>query len=304
MTQQNPPRARRSSGLLPIVLILVGVLLLLANFGWMSWGSILDVVNLWPVLLLAIGADMLTHGRYRGAVVLGALVVGGALFAYESQGGTYFGSAAAETHTIEHPIGGASSADVSLANGVSTLHVGALRGGDLLVRGEVATGRGESLTDDFFRRGNQAVLQLRSEQGANIRVFNNDRRRWDLDLAAGVPTSLQIDTGVGRAQLDLGDLTLTALRVTSGVGELTATLPAHGGYEATVKAGVGATTLHIPAGVPARLTVKTGLGSVNVRGDFQKEGDVYTTPDYDGASDRVDIRVEGGLGAIDVDRAR
>lgn len=303
MTQKNLERPRRSSGVLPIVLILVGVIVLIGNFGWMSWGSVVDILDLWPVALLAIGVDMLTHGRYRTLVVVGALVAGGALYAYQRNGGGYFGGGAAETHTIQHDLGGASAADVSISTGVSQLDVGALHSGSLLVQGTIDTGRGETLVDDFFRRGDRAVLELRSEQRPNVRVFGGDRRDWNVDLNPDVPTALTIDTGVGRGQLDLADLNLTELRVDTGVGELTATLPSRGGYTATFKAGVGATTLHLPNGVPARVTVNTGLGGVNVRGSFQKDGDVYTTPGYDGAGqNRIDVRIDGGLGAITIDQ--
>jgi len=308
MTQESPRRERRTSGALPIILILVGVLLLITNIGWLSWGTLFDVLNLWPVVLLAIGVDMLTRGRYRTAVLVGALVVGGVLYGYQRSGGRYLGGGgAAETHAIEHTLGGANGADISIGTGVSTLHIGSFSGGDVLVRGSVETRRGETLTDDFFRRGDQAVLQLRSEQSSGVGslgVFGNQDRRWDLDLNEGVPIKLGIDAGVGRGQLDLRNLQLTDLRISAGVGEMTVTLPAQGAYSATLKAGVGATTVHIPAGVPTRLTVNTGLGAVSVQGDFERNGDVYTTPDYEGAARRADVSIQGGLGAIHVDRVR
>lgn len=302
MTQERP--TRRRGDLLPIILIVIGVLVLVANFGWMSWGSILDVLNLWPVVLLAIGADMLTRGRYRTWVVVGALVAGGLLYASDrgGSGWGFRGTAAAESHVVEHALDGARDAQVRLQTGVGELRVGALSGGGALVRGTVETGRGETLVDDFYRSGGSAVLRLSSESRPGVRMFGNDRRAWDLSLTDRVPMTLEISTGVGQALLDLESLQVTDLRVNSGVGEVRATLPSQGRVQATFKAGVGATHVTIPRNMAARVTVNTGLGQVNVNGTFDKSGDTYTSPGYETASDRVELRIDGGLGQITVDQ--
>jgi hypothetical protein len=303
MAQEERPNRRRGD-LLPIILIAIGVLVLLGNLNWMSWSSIGNVLNLWPVALLALGVDMLTRGRYRTAVVIGALVAGGLLYAAD-RGGTGFGSSAgAENHVVEHALDSARDAQVSIETGVSTLRIGSLGGGSALVRGTVDTARGETLVDDYYRSGGTAVLRLRSEQRPNVRVFGGDRRVWDLGFNDAVPMTLDISTGVGQAQLDLKDLRVSDLRVNAGVGEVRATLPSQGRLEAAFKAGVGETHVSIPQSMAARVVVNTGLGRVNVSGDFNKNGDTYTSPGYDSATDRVDLHIDGGLGQITVDRTR
>jgi hypothetical protein len=83
------------------------------------------------------------------------------------------------------------------------------------------------------------------------------------------------------------------------------TLPESGGYRGEFELGVGATTVRLPQSVEARITVRTGLGRASVSG-FDRDGDVYTTPGYASAAAnaRVDLSVQGGVGAVTVQRIR
>jgi hypothetical protein len=90
--------------------------------------------------------------------------------------------------------------------------------------------------------------------------------------------------------------------VQTGVSSTSITLPARAGAtRATVKAGVASVHLSIPAGVAARIVGQMGLGALNVdESRFPRHGKIYESPDYASATDRLDLNVEGGLGAIDV----
>ncbi|MEJ2359246.1 MAG: toast rack family protein [Deinococcales bacterium] len=298
MTRERERRPRGAG--LAIVLIVVGVLILLANFGWFDWFTLIRLGSLWPVLLVAIGADMLTRGRYRIVVWGAAVVVGALLYAYDAGGPRgAFVRGPAETHSIAHPLAGADAADVSITTSVGTLRLSGLSSGGDLVRGTIETRRGETLVDELSKRGGTAVLSISSKSSA-VNLRGNEGRSWDLQLTRAVPIALDITTGVGKAQLELRSLQLSRLTMEAGVGEVTATLPDRGVYQADFKAGVGATHITIPSSMAARVTVKSGLGSVHVNGTFARSGDVYETPGYASASDRVDLNVQGGLGQITV----
>ena len=114
------------------------------------------------------------------------------------------------------------------------------------------------------------------------------------------PLDLRISTGVGSAELDLESLTLTALDVDTGVGETTITLPAKGAFEATINGGVGQITVLAPDTLALRIRAEAGLGSVNVEGDYAHTEDLYLSPGYDQAKDKVELTVEGGVGSITI----
>jgi hypothetical protein len=93
---------------------------------------------------------------------------------------------------------------------------------------------------------------------------------------------------------------LTGVDYRGGVGESTVRLPA-GSYVGDFDFGVGAATITVPSGAAVRVAVSSGLGRVTVRGDLRRDGDVYTSPNYDTASERVTLRVNVGVGAITID---
>ena len=303
-TQGRRPRQRSRGPGLAILLIIIGVLVLLGNFGWLSWDVLVRLAYLWPVLLVAVGADMLTRRRYRAVVWGAAIVVGALLYAYDTGdlgGRVIWGTTAGELRTVSHTLGGARAADVTITTTVGTLRLADVAGGDQLVQGTVRTGRGETLVDEYTHRGDTAVLRLVSDQRPGVNLGSGQRREWDLELTRNVPIALDVKTGVGAAHLDLQRARLSSLRMEAGVGEVTATLPNSGSYRADFKAGVGAMHITIPAAVAARVTVHSGLGSVRVSGAFDRSGDTYQSPNYATASDRVDLNVDGGLGQITVD---
>jgi predicted membrane protein len=63
---------------------------------------------------------------------------------------------------------------------------------------------------------------------------------------------------------------------------------------------VGSSTINVPRGANVRVTVTSGLGRVNVTGGLRRDGNVYTSDGYDTASERITLRINGGVGSIDV----
>ena len=295
---------RRNQVVLPVILIVAGVLVFAANLGWLAWGSLWSVLDLWPVLLIAIGADLLTAGRFRWIIVVLTIIV----FALAMTGrvpwlGTGSVTGTAEVHEVEIPLGDADRADVVIRVGVSELSVSS--GDEDLIEGTVRTGPNESFTQEVDRQGDTAVVVLASEQRGIGNIRGNVDRGWDLELAEDVPMDLSISTGVGRSRLDLREMILSGLRVDAGVGEMTATLPEprEGSYSASFDTGVGATTVRVPDDVPVRIAIDRGLGAVTARGGFESlGGDVYESPDYDDADERITITIDGGVGAITIER--
>lgn len=283
---------------LPALLIALGLVMLALNSGLVSWAALLGVLQLWPLVLIAVGVDLLFRGRYRLVITAVTLALGMVFYLGLVP---WPGMAPAETHTIAQTLQGAQRAEVLLQSGVSELRIGALTSSDQLIEGTVQTGAGEQLAENFRLTGSAASYTLRSEQRGTQFFASQRERLWDVRLSDALPLTLEVSTGVGRARLELTALQLTDLRVDTGVGETLVTLPRQGQYDVTINAGVGATTLRIPEGVAARLEISRGLGAVNMRGTFEQDGNVYKTPDYDTATNRAEVRVSGGVGAITVE---
>lgn len=284
---------------LPIVLVVVGLALLAANLGWLSWDGLLRIAELWPLALVAIGADVLTRGRYRILIVAATLVGAAVLYALGGSALSLGGSSPSTT-TLTQGLEGASRAQVRLTTGVAELRVDIGAGGNLLASGSIRTGRGERVEQSFRVEGGTAFLNLVSERAGPNFLLMTRSGAWDLALTDAVPIALDVDTGVGEAVLDLGNSNLARLELDTGIGAATVNLPGAGRYEVAVNSGVGAVTIRIPDNMAARVAVSRGVGAISIPSGFARDGEVYTSPGFETAPERVEMRVNGGVGAITV----
>lgn len=296
-------RPQRTGLVGPTVLIAAGIVLLLNNLGLVSWGIWASLMRFWPVLLVAVGLDIIFGRRSTWASALIALAALLALALLAGPWGSWSirGAGLATSTTISQGLDGARRASVELAPGVGTLRVSAMAEPDGLIVGTAETYANERLDRAFSVYDGTAFFALRSEQ---IQPWQStggwDTRTWDLQLNPEVPTRLMIAGGVGRTEADLSKLNLMSLDVNAGVGDVRLTLPATGRFSVQINAGVGDVEVTIPPGMAARITVNGGLGQTRVLGTYERSGDTYTTPGYATAEHRIDLMVEGGVGSVTV----
>jgi hypothetical protein len=287
----------------PVLLIGAGILLLLNNFGILQLDLWEILFRFWPVLLIAIGLDVLL-GRRSGIgaliaiLVLVVILVGS--FAWVD--GTPLVADSPDARPISRSLEGAERAEVTLAASVGRLAISSLPPGAQLIEGTIIPLTNERITEDFRGEGDVAHYTLRSEGlGFTFPGWGRQNRgRWDLRLSQAIPLALSISNGVGEAMLDLERLHLTALTIDTGVGETTVTLPEQGDFQGTINGGVGELTIEIPSSLAVRINADAGIGSVDVQGDFTENGDIYTSATYADAEEQVELEVDGGVGSITI----
>ena len=308
MTEKsNTTRGARGGIVGPVLLIAAGIFFLLSNLGIINL-NFWDVAwRLWPIALIAIGLDLLIGRRSIWSSLVVLLVTVGVLAAGFFWLVTNEGlSGGAVTDTISQALSGAESAEVTIDFAVGRATLGALpAGADELVAGTIRRPDEIRLEQSFNVDGDVARYHLStrgSVRSGPLPFFGQtgDNWRWDLQLNRDVPMRLVLNTGVGATTLDLRQLALERLTVDTGVGETRVMLPGEGQLDVRISGGVGELTVELPEGVPARIRVETGLGSSNIEGDFERDGDVYVSPNYDDALDRIDLVLSAGVGQVNV----
>lgn len=292
-------KRRRTSIVLPSILILLGMLLLLSNLGVVNWSVWAAIARFWPLILIAVGLELiLGRGSMSGAVTIVVIFVIVVALGLAIRHPTSRG--AITRTTVEKPLAGALSAEIEINMGVGALYLSSLPYSSSLISGTVDTAVGEWLTQDFNITGNTAHLELSTEDRNFPFPYLGSQpiRKWDLALNESIPIRLDIRTGVGEARIDLERVLATSVDLRTGVGKTDLTLPAKGHASVTLSGGVGETVIYIPRGVAARIRTKTGIGSVQVHGDYTRINDQYISPDFNTAENRVDLEVKGGIGSI------
>ena len=298
-------KRRRVSLVGPVILIGLGVVFLLNNMGLLAWSVWEVIFRLWPVLLIAAGLEIILSRLSAWgsllALVLTVAIFAGALWLLGPDMGTAQVVAGEE---VRQTLGDATQARVVIEPGVGSLHIEALPESANLVEGVISVGKGQSVKRHFAVAGKTATFILQTE-GATFGPFTGwaDRWSWELGLAPEVPLELEVHLGVGLADLDLTGLTVDDLEVSMGVGRTTIILPDEGRFYAKIEGAIGETVVVIPPGMAARIRVDTGLTVSDLPDSYQQRGDVYTSPGYASADDRVDLEVEQAIGKITIHQA-
>jgi hypothetical protein len=295
-------RARRGGLVGPLLLIGLGVIFLLNNLGVLAV-SVWDVVfRLWPVILIAIGLDLLigrrsVWGSLLVLVLILAVFIGGVWLIGVEVGTTEPSS------DISQPLDGVTKAEVSIGPSIGSLHVESLDAGSrYLAQGKIRLMSGEDVRRDFNPEQYPASFTLRSSGQTWFPALGGwgEEATWDLGLNPDVTLVLDLSLGVGKIELDLTGLDVTAFEVSLGLGKTIVTLPEKGRFTAKISGAIGETFVVIPQGVEVRIHVSTGLGTSSLPAGYTRQDDTYVSPGYEGAEDRIDLDISQAIGMISV----
>jgi len=260
---------RRSAIFWGVIIILLGILFLLQNLGIITvniWGIIL------PVFVIALGIWILWGSTSRRN---------------------------AKVVHIDVPKNGAVQASVKIRHGAGRLLIGPNQIGDSLLTGDCNGG-----ADLNTQRVGDALQVTVSALDRSFPFIWGPEYRldWDLKLTPAIPMSISIESGAAESRIDLSQLLVNKFRLNSGASSNYIMFPANGGQtNAEFKTGAASLEIRIPTGVSGRVRASGGLSSITIdRQRFPRMGDYYQSADYDSAANRVDIRVDTGVGSVDI----
>ncbi len=288
-------------------LILIGIAALLWNFDVLPDRFLLAAWSLWPVALVAVGAGLaLSRVRaWLGSTAFLVVLVAGF--------GAAWGLAAAgpgpvlHRETIAVNLGEATAARLDLHVGAGSLTLDTDTPPDQLLAGKLES---RAVDHDYaisesHQPGGRRVIELRNSPDWEFSFFpgQNPSEEWTLHLTPDIPTELRVEAGAADIDLDLRDLDLKQLEIEAGAADVNVTMPtAAGKTEASFEVGAASLRITVPDGVAARIEVDAGLSSVQINeGRFpQASDDVYISPDFDRAANRVDISIDAGASHVEI----
>lgn len=256
--------------------IVAGALFLLDNIGVLpgsAWGYIL------PLLLVLIGLS----------IVLGPIT-----------------STRLESMHDSLPLGQATASRLTFKHGAGRLDITSGSDPELLFSGDFRGG----LDKRVLRSGDRIDVLLQPAQHRwSGRVgmpwswwSTRGGLSWMVGLNPDHPLELVLDTGASQSHLDLSGLRVTELALNTGASSTELTLPGQAGYtHAKINSGAASVQVRVPPNVAARISGKMALGALEVdQARFPLRGSAYESQDWSEATNRVDLEIDGGVGAVRV----
>jgi len=290
----------------PAILILVGVFALLINSGLVPAERLDRLADLWPLVLIVIGLELVVRRAIKGptaeiaALLVVLLAIVGAA-AYVALGpaiptGIQTLDAAAKVGSVEHA---SVRVDVGAAN--ITMQGSSSIGGDLFRAHIEYSGRKPDVGLDT----STGEVHI-SQSNTSGFFFQNRRFILSLQLNSSVPWKIAVNSGASSDTYNLSSLHVSSIDVNTGasretinVGTPSATVPI------TINGGALTVNAHRPHGVAASVAVSGG--AVNLSFDGRESHAVGTlnaqTTDYDSSTDRYQLQINGGACNVTVDQS-
>jgi predicted membrane protein len=203
------------------------------------------------------------------------------------------------TENLSEPLNDVTTAKIDVDTGTGNLTIDRLTGGEQLLAGG---------TLQYFENLGQPTRTLVSFLGqATLTLKWGDNGspcagpiEWQIHLNPTVSSDITAHSGGGNVKLDLTDMAVTHVSADTGGGNVDVVLPDDAsGLNVQASTGAGNVVVLVPSGIAAKIHATSGLGKVIVDSQFsQIDGNIYQSPDYDSAANKIEIIVSSGAGNV------
>ncbi|MGA7188635.1 MAG: toast rack family protein, partial [Candidatus Acidiferrales bacterium] len=153
---------------------------------------------------------------------------------------------------------------------------------------------------DYSVANGRGDLNITQDSKHHIQ-FATRPNNWVLRFADNVPMDLNVRVGAGETNLRLQGLNVSSLDVNIGAGHLRLDLTGlrKTNLNVVIHGGVGAASIRLPKDVGVRVHASGGIGAVT-SGGLTRDGDDYVNAVTGKTPATVDVTIEGGIGAINL----
>jgi cell wall-active antibiotic response 4TMS protein YvqF len=286
----------------PALLVLVGVVALLVNTGQIPVERIGQLIDLWPLILIVIGIELILRRTVHGVAgdIAAALIILLAIVGAASYVTLTPNPAATRTMNSSADLGSATSMKLSVNVGGASITVADNPpSGDLYAAHIEYSGPTPSVTLD----ANTNTVQINQREQNNFSVFQSRKFVLTLLVSPAVTWAMDFNSGAATIKMSLPNTHVSSLSFNTGASTDDVTL---GTPQAAVPVefNAGAVTIHLhrPSGVPVSVDVSGAGLSLNVDG-HSYHGLGHITASQDLGSSGYDVRVNGGACNVTVDTA-
>lgn len=289
------------------LLISLGGLFLLSNFGVLPWGVWGTLIQAWPLLLVLWGASILLRPMGRlGALITAVVVVvglGGVVaysYAYHPQDRAGYGTGSV---ALSQPLSATiDKAEINLDFGAGTIKLDGTASAANLAEGTLGY-VAKKPTVQYYDGNGLAQLQVTMATGTWVSVPGYKAPTWDIHLNPKPTYTLDLDTGACSADLNLSALKVTDLVLSTGASDTTVTFSDPGqNAKARFEFGAASVKVRVPRSVGVRVTLSAGLVGTNLSTmGFTKSGSDWVSSGYNEKTNHLDIQVNAGASSFNLD---
>lgn len=290
--------------------IFFGIIALLYNFNVIHF-NFWAILPYWPLLVVTLGANLIFQNRKNGTLIMSILNIGICLYL------GYVGMTSNEHFSFLNNINIQNSQDTtgtsqtvsvpfdeSIREAKLSINAGALaivmdttNTSDLIIANTTNNNIGLKLlqSDDTSKPKLElnSIIKRENSKNNSVTFALNRNPVWDLDL----------NIGAASFTANFSHHKFSKMEINSGAASMNIKLGAPSQEISSIEINTAASSckIQIPKDAACRVETTTLLSSRNLDG-FEKNGDYYQTSNFDTATKKYDITVDGAANSLKISR--
>lgn len=286
----------------PAVLILAGVVALLVNIGAISVDRLILLVNLWPLVLIVVGLELIARRAFHGvsADVAAAAIVVLAIIGATAYVAVNPSPLATHEEDVKAPIGDLKQASLEVDAGSANITVSGSDLGADLYRAHISYPGAQPDVSLDTSTGELSISQRSNSPFG----FETGRFGLTIQLNSAIPWTITENTGASHDTINVPQLKVSRIEINTGASDEDLTLgPPTGVVRVAINGGALTVHVHRVSGTEASVSVSGG--AVSLDADGHKSHGVgelnYQSSGFSGASDGYRVTVDGGACTVTLD---
>ena|SRR3989344_439098 len=285
-----------------IVLIFLGTIFLLNNFGILPWDIWEGLWKFWPVILILVGLEFVLGRQISWKLLLIVIFLVFGLPSLLSTNPFSKDFTKREVLPIEEKLGTLIAGKVDIDLGVTNLNIVPLASQSAqIVKGEAiypkAIGR---LEKEFKTEDGRGILKIKGSFNSNVPLVKGTAL-LNLNLTMAVPFEMDIKLGAGLSNFDLSNLQITKFEIDSGVSNINIKFPEKGVISVIISGGAANITIEIPTSLAAKISTQDSLKSLNINEErFKKKNGAYISENFDKATDKLELELKTAVASVTI----
>ncbi|GAB6154945.1 DUF5668 domain-containing protein [Desulfosporosinus burensis] len=304
-----------------LLLIVLGLIFFLLNYGVLSWNLWVHVVDLWPLILILAGIGLFFNRRIPFSTVLLVFLlsmVGYSLVVGDKPGtmpwNRTFHSVSDGTGTIDVPLpSDVKKAQVNLKLGGAQVHVKGLDSGN--AEAKLMSGTYKWVSRDSDSGPNASAVQIKQSGDTITATLSSlssggkgERNLSDiaLNLSPKVHYDLDIKAGAINGVIDLSQLKVDNLKIGTGASNFELQFGETGiATHGKIDSGASKLTLVVPESVGLQIRLNGVATSTDFMGSgLLLEDKKWLSPNYSEAKTKIDLEISTAAGSVRLERPK
>jgi hypothetical protein len=317
-----------------LILVMIGVLILLCNFGYIHFHWI-NIVHLWPIFLIIGGVNLVfAHNRsaWATALKIAVVILGFSLLVFGNFGDRfsfpyYFYSSHSNddgdsSNDDDGDTSGTNLVKIEGNSQFNTPYTPNVHIARLNISGAGTTYNLSDTTNELFKadtkeisgeyeykhHNDDSVYVLDFKMKSNKGHFNwgddDDKKNVaDFQLNVNPVWDINVETGAAVIDFDLSKFKVRSFILKGGAGSFDIKLGQPQQLtNVKVSAGASSVNINIPDNAACDIESNTALASNSFDGFTKQDDGHYQTPGFASAKNKIYITISGGVGSFNVDR--